>query len=632
MQNLYDELVRLLEKDGRFVAGGKPLRNKIVEAALQLDPALLRLLLSAEGLKRCFFQEVDGILVFDKLRFQTFVSNKAFLPDSYTAFKNKIGLTVNQRYTSEGDEVVLAWPYKDGLLEGSQTTETEKRKERFWNQTLAPEEIDRLLAPKVFTNFVTYEDGSEKKALTGGFQNIVIKGNNLLTLHSLNQFLHGKVKLIYIDPPYNTGEDSFGYNDSFKHSSWLTYMKNRLDIAAELLAENGSIWINIDDEECHYLKVLCDEIFGRENFVRNIVWQKKYAASNDAKGIAAMHDHILVYQKSAQFSRNLLPRTGKQNDLYKYDDGDGKGKWRTDNLLVRSFSEAYVFPITNPNTGESFWPRAGSCWRAGPETLTKWLGENRIFFGKDGKGAPQLKRYLTEVQNGVVPTSWWTFDDAGHNDEAKKEVQKLGLINPETEIYFATPKPERLLQKIIRIATNEGDLVLDFFAGSGTTGAVALKLNRKFILCEQLSYAKDLTYERLKKVAQGEDRNGVEAASRTGSERVSYCELFPKNAALLEQVLQTTSDSGLVAIYQQLAHHPGIQYQIDTDKWVRAVSEFAHLPFAQKKEMLLLAFDKNELYLALDEIDDADYGLSPAEKSLNQQIYGRLPALSVADA
>lgn len=300
MQNLFNELIHLLKANQRFVEDGKPLRNKIVEAALAMDASLLRLLLSNVTLKKHFFQDVDGVQVFDKVGFQTFVSNKAFLSDSYTSFKNKIGLTANNSFISERGDVVLAWPYKDGLLEGSQTSETEKRNERFCNETLAPDDIDALLRPKVFTSFVTYKNSCEEKRVPTGFENIIIRGNNFLTLYSLKLFLHGRIKLIYIDPPYNTGEDSFGYNDSFKHSTWLTYMKNRLQVAAELLAPDGSIWINIDDEECHYLKVLCDEIFGRENFVRNIVWQK-----------------------------NMQPPTI---------------------LLVRSFSVNYVFPIKNPNT------------------------------------------------------------------------------------------------------------------------------------------------------------------------------------------------------------------------------------------------------------------------------------------
>ncbi|MFH1023525.1 MAG: site-specific DNA-methyltransferase [Planctomycetota bacterium] len=258
-----------------------------------------------------------------------------------------------------------------------------------------------------------------------------------------------------------------------------------------LLQGASMIFVSIDDNEVHHLRMMLDEVFGELNFVANMVWQKKYAASNDAKGIATMHDHILVYAKSGSFERNLLPRTEKQNAAYRFDDGDGKGPWRSDNLLVKSFSESYVFPITNPQTGKKYMPSKGSCWRGSRETIERWLKEKRIFFGKIGKGAPQLKRYLNEVQAGSVPTSWLPFEVAGHNDEANKEVHKIF----DGKCPFETPKPSRLIKALLQIASGskEPDVILDSYAGSGTTAHAVLALNkedggnRKFILV-QMSY------------------------------------------------------------------------------------------------------------------------------------------------
>ena len=269
MQNLLEELKSTLEIDDRLVIDGKLNKNKIVEMALALDGELLALLLKNDTIKKHFFKEVSGTLIFDKIEFQRSVSNKQFLPDSYTAFKNKIGLTANGEYLTESKEVVLAWPYKDCVLEGGQTKEDQKRKEIFWNATLAPDEIDRLLDPKVLTNFKKYDKDGESipDTINPKQDNFIFKGNNLLALHSLRRQFAGKVKLIYIDPPYNTGGDSFQYNDRFNHSAWLTFIQNRLLIAKDLLANNGSIWINIDDDESHYLKVMCDEVFGRHNFL-----------------------------------------------------------------------------------------------------------------------------------------------------------------------------------------------------------------------------------------------------------------------------------------------------------------------------------------------------------------------------
>lgn len=275
MQNLLEELIQLLSEDERLVSEGKLLKNKVIELALNMDAGLINLLLKNVSIKRHFFAEIGGVLVFDKIKFQRFVSNKQFLPDSYTAFKNKIGLVnENRDYLSESREVVLAWPYKDCVLEGGQIKEDQKRNEIFWNETLAPDEIDRLLAPKVFTNFKRYDkdgehDLSGKEKIDFSKENLIIKGNNLLALHSLYKRFAGKVKLIYIDPPYNTGSegDTFVYNNNFKHSSWLTFIKNRLETARKLLKDDGFIAIAIDHVEIYYLGAIADEIFGRENRV-----------------------------------------------------------------------------------------------------------------------------------------------------------------------------------------------------------------------------------------------------------------------------------------------------------------------------------------------------------------------------
>ena len=307
MQNLLEELTKTLESEERLVINGKLAKNKIIEFALSLDESLIKLLLQNEAIKRHFFREVDdGVLIFDKIEFQKFVSNKQFLPDSYTTLKNKIGLFAKGEYLTEADEVVLVWPYKDCLLEGGQTKEEQKREEIFWNETLAPDEIDRLLSPKVLTNFKRFDkDGEHEVADISINDNLIIKGNNLLALNSLKRVYLGIVKLIYIDPPYNTCNDEFGYNDSFNHSTWLTFIRNRLVVAKDLLGSEGSIWINIDDNEAHYLKLLADEVFGRECFIANVIWQKR--TSPDARAtIGDAHEHILVYAKNKGIFKNNL--------------------------------------------------------------------------------------------------------------------------------------------------------------------------------------------------------------------------------------------------------------------------------------------------------------------------------------
>jgi adenine-specific DNA-methyltransferase len=341
--------------------------------------------------------------------------------------------------------------------------------------------------------------------------NLLIQGDNLEALKALKPFYAGRVKCIFIDPPYNTQSAFTHYDDKLEHSQWLSMMYPRLVLLRDLLAVDGSIWITIDDNEAHYLKVMCDEVFGRMNFVRNIVWQKKYTSANDAVGIPDSHDHILVYRKTDKFSRNLLPRTEKQNSLYKYDDKDGRGPWRTDNLSVKTYSESYDYEIKNPKTNVIYRPPGGRCWQTSSDRMANLILENRIYWGKGGNGAPQLKRYLAEVQQGVIPNSWWPHEEAGHNDESRKE-QKV-LFGHEA---FSTPKPERLLEKIIFLATNSNDVILDSFAGSGTTIAVAHKMGRRYIGIEMGEHAHTHCIPRMQKVIEGEQSGISEAVNWLG--------------------------------------------------------------------------------------------------------------------
>lgn len=303
--SLFQELEQLLRPHSVYCTeDGVLLKNSIVEAALQLRPDLLKLILNNEKLKANFFTDVEGMLVFDKVRFQKFVMNKRFLPDSYTSFKNKIGLTTDEGdFLVESREVVLSWPYKDCVLEGGQTTEDAKRNEVFWNEILAPDEINRFTEPKVLTNFKKFDaDGEHKVESISKADNLIIKGNNLLALHSLKKNYAGQVKLIYIDPPYNTGNDSFQYNDSFNHSSWLTFMRNRLTAAKELLREDGVIMVHLDYNEVHYCKILLDEIFGRNNFINEIIWRRKQATSYGNSKFGITNDTILFYSKGENYS------------------------------------------------------------------------------------------------------------------------------------------------------------------------------------------------------------------------------------------------------------------------------------------------------------------------------------------
>ncbi len=371
-----------------------------------------------------------------------------------------------------------------------------------------------------------------KKSLKGAddAENLIVEGDNLLALKALLPQYQGKVKCIYIDPPYNTGNESWVYSDNVnsptikewvgkvvgkegedltRHDKWLAMMTPRLKLLRELLADDGVIFVSIDDNEQHHLRILMDEVFGEANFITNVLWQKKYAASNDAKYFSDNHDFITVYAKNKDASngwkRNLLPRTSKQDALYKYDSNDGKGLWRPDNLTVKTYSKEYDYPIVNPTTKKKYLPTQGRCWLTNKATMQKWIDDGRVFFGKDGKGAPQLKRYLNEVQAGTVPMTIWTFDDVGHTDEARKELKEIFKDN---KAPFENPKPTRLIKRVLQLASDKDSIVLDSFAGSGTTAQAVLDLNkedggsRKFIVVEMENYANTITAERVRRIVK----------------------------------------------------------------------------------------------------------------------------------
>ena len=442
---------------------------------------------------------------------------------------------VTETIDPETGEVVRAID-KDILMQEINVRVVEGREERY--QFTWPDKKKAMLAanaPISATLRPIKADSVGKDGTPGGWdsENLYIEGDNLDVLKLLRETYLGKVKMIYIDPPYNTGND-FVYEDDFAedtnsymarsgqydeqgnrlaqntesngrfHTDWLNMMYPRLRVAKDLLSEDGLIFMSIDDSEMNNLKKCCDEIYGAQNFLACVSWHRNYASANDAKTFSNVIDYVLVFAKSPNFKRNLLPRTEKQDALYKYDSNDGKGRWRPDNLSVRTYSSSYDYPIINPQTNVAYNPPKGRCWLTNAQTMQKWIEEKRVFFGQDGNGAPQLKRYLSEVQNGIVPTTYWSYEDCGHNDEARKEIKNLFQQPP-----FDSPKPTRLLKQIASIGAEKDSIILDFFSGSATTAHAVMQLNaedgghRKFIMvqipeaCDEKSEAYKAGYKNI---------------------------------------------------------------------------------------------------------------------------------------
>ncbi|MDI2140044.1 site-specific DNA-methyltransferase [Streptococcus hohhotensis] len=649
------ELEQVLAKNPKFLVDGVLNKNKLAELARQYSPELLNQLMSNETIANHFFSKLqNGVLVFKKDIFLQFLNNKEFLPDSFTAYKTKIGLgTPDRNYLSENKEVVLNFPYKDCVLEGGQTKDDVKRQEIFFNETLAPAEINRLLDEKVLSNFKRYDkDGEHEVEELKDTDNLIIKGNNLLALHSLKKRFAGKVKLIYIDPPYNTGNDSFNYNDNFNHSTWLTFMKNRLVVARELLSEDGAIYISIDDKEQAYLKILLDEIFGKDNFLTQFNFQVRYADKSIATETMAFKpliEYTLMYAKNyTQFKANqpTVPYTDDKfiwqiqeltNGSIEEIDGNKvgifkKGEWK----LVQV--EANVDALKETWISGSIYSKMsyGQVYQKIVEPRVSIDGNGTLYKvygrGEDGLGY----RYYTNPQKATANRGKMF---SGMPLERKKEIEDGKAVKYLPIVNFADfagdygnirheggvalnsgKKPEKLLKILMEYVTNEGDIILDFFGGSGSTAATAHKMDRQYILIEQMDYIEEKIVERLNNVIKGDETGISKDVNWTGGGSFVYCELKNDAQDFKNIVLEAREPETLSQLFEQAKKSSFLSYRVDPKKLKK--SEFEKLSLAEQKQVLLELVDNNNLYVNYSEIDDSDYDISLEEKKLNRYFYG----------
>ncbi len=550
-------------------------KERLETLILTADEKLLTFMLenqNANDYKNAFFKTIANSLVFNQKALLECLTKE--LENSFTRFENKIGLYSQGRPIKSSESVVLNFPFKDNVLLGNAKDNSTKSKECFYHEILHKKEIDTLLKKKALCRFEMHGEGDLESALKDKNTNYLIKGNNLIALHSLKKKFAKQVKCIYIDPPYNTGNDSFNYNDNFNHSSWLVFMKNRLEVAREFLSDDGSIYINLDYNEVHYCKVLMDEIFKRENFRSEIIWRMGFLSGykTAAKKYIRNHDTILFYSKSDNY---LFNKTYIENKDFL--------QLLTKNEVQNAFKK-FSFP---------------------QEKVDDFL----TFINHENRGE---KYPLEDTWN----SNKWDKLNSIAIDSSVSRVDETIAIDDEN---FKGQKPESLIQRILEVSTNENDLVLDFFAGSGTTCAVAHKMKRRYIGIEQMDYIETITKERLKKVIEGEQGGISKKCDFKGGGSFVYAELKEVNLEVKKQILNAKSKSECLKIFNDLNERFLKRADCKIDE-IHS-EEFQNLDLNEQKRICCALLDSNEDYLNLGDMDEDAWGIDGITKKYNEIFY-----------
>lgn len=614
--NILNEISDVLNDIERYWTNEKLAKQLIIEDLRNNEPKLITKLLSNKSINETYVQDIDGYKIFDKESLISMLRYKNYWQDSYTKYANKIGLTTEGKYLNYNSDVVLDFPFKDCILEGGMTKEDSilKHDEKFYNQVIAKEEIDTLLSPKVYTKIKKYHvDGVDNINDIKQNENLIIKGNNLIVLYSLKEKYKNKVKSIIIDPPYNTGGDSFKYNDKFNHATWLTFMKNRLEISKTLLHDEGSIWIILDDKEVYYLKVLCDSIFGEENFIGTLVWNNNKQSKGYEDKISSHHNYILGYKKTDNFRLNLLERTEHHNVNYNNPDDDPNGKWRSSDVRNPLYRPNLIYNIKTPSGKIIKSPKNG--WRFSKETFEKEYAQGKIKFNKDETNI--IRKIYLKDQKGRVVESIWYSDEVGTTRISSSELKELF-----GEKIFDTPKPENLIKNLITISSNEKDIVLDFFMGSATTHAVAHKMNRQYIGIEQMDYINTVSVPRLQKVIEGEQGGISKNVEWQGGGSFIYAELAKENQEIVDRIISSSTKEELSQQIDKLLNDGVLNYEVDFDKFTSTKKEFYELELEDQKEVLIRVLDNNQLYVNYSDIEDSAYNFTEDEIAFNHSFYG----------
>lgn len=637
MDNFFDTVLEVLKQnENYFSQDGELLRNAVYEDTMKMEPSLISLLYKNEVTKERFFTKVDDVAVFDKIGFGWVINNREFLPDSYTRYKNKIGLANDRgNYIAASNDVELVFPYKDCVLEGGQTKDDQKRSEIFYNETLAPDEVDRLLYPKVMANAKKYTvDGVQPATSISGNDNLVIKGNNLLAISSLLKNYEGQIKCIYIDPPYffqkSTATDTFKYNSNFHLSSWLVFMKDRLTVAKKLLKDGGTIWINISEDGMHYLKVMADDIFGTDHFIGTVPRRTRSGKSDVPFNFSQDFDWILAYTNVPD-SKDVVGR-GVERKYYETPDYPGK-PWRLADLTSQQPANKRpnsYFTMIDPKTKKEYPASEKRTWAVTKDTFDYYYNAGAIVFPDDYDFLNISKPYARKFKEDDDKTGKLSsvISDFAIQDFLKAVLFESKNMDGNSQIdemfgrdEFDYAKPENLIKSILEVATEENDLVLDFFLGSGTTCAVAHKMNRRYIGVDQMDYIETLAVARLKKVIDGEQGGISTTVDWQGGGSFVYCELAKLNQNYVEAIEVAETDEELAEIYADIVKTGFISYKVNPKDIDINSDDFKALSLVDKKRLLVELLDKNQLYVNYCDIDDETFDISEEDKVFTKSFY-----------
>ncbi|PWG51539.1 site-specific DNA-methyltransferase [Ligilactobacillus salivarius] len=602
----------------KYILDGRIKKTKVIEDLDRYDHDLIKALLSDDLIHNSYTEKIADVEVFKVNQFIEMLEFKKYWEDSYTKYSNKIGLTSGGKFIDESTDVVLDFPFKDTVLKAGMSKEdlenSDDADEPFLNEIIAKPEIDELFEPKILVNARRYDNsnrGGYETSSISDDDNLIIKGNNLIALHSLKKKYAGKVKQIIIDPPYyfesTKGTDAFKYNSDFKLSTWLTFIKNRLDIAKELLKSDGFCFIIIGAEGYAYLKLLADSIFFKENYIGTISWRKSDNQANIGQ-FAQVTDYILIYKKDIGIL-NRLPLSDKAKKEYRY--SDNVGSFRR-GILLHKTRGRHQYNLITPSGKTLTGP-----WMKTKEDIESLKDQGLIYWTKGGQEQPYKKIYLKDSKGQIANDFWDTT--FGSNQRGANEISKL--FN--NERVFDFPKPEKLIYNLINLGSNPNDLVLDFFMGSATTQAVAMKMNRRFIGIEQLDYINTVSVPRLQKVIEGEQGGISKDVNWQGGGSFVYAELMEKNQGYLKDLQKSGSIQELMEVYNRMKENADIDFRLDLEKFEEEISNFNSLD--ERRRELVRILDKNQLYYNYANIDDANVRdlISDNDYKFNKSFYNK---------